>query len=64
METPQTEKSNPEVCQMRIMFPIVSDQHAIDTKAKIKEAIGNIPDVVITFSIMTLPSKRPDGMGL
>ena len=55
-----------EVCSIRIMFPVESDEQAIDYKKKISDILGGIPDAQIQFSIMSLPvnARRPDGLGL
>lgn len=59
MTTPQTEHSKPEVCTIRIIFPVQSDEQAIECKKKIKEALGDIPDVNIQFSLMSVPANMP-----
>lgn len=60
MTTPQQEKSKAEVCSIRIIFPVQSDEQALECKKKISEALSDITDVQIQFSIMTPPS----GMGM
>lgn len=55
------EKQNPtasEICQIRIMFPVESDDEAIAYKRKIKEALSDKPDAQIQFSLMSAP-KQP-----
>ncbi|GAI97274.1 unnamed protein product [marine sediment metagenome] len=62
MTIPQTEKSKPELCTIRIMFPVVSDDEAIMCKKRIAEALSDIPDMNIQFSIMNMPTKPNMGM--
>lgn len=60
METPPQEKSEQELCTMRIMFPVESDEQAIGVKKKIKECLKDIPNSHIQFSLM--PSiPKPTG---
>jgi len=58
METkiPQTERSNQELCNIRIMFPVLSDEQAIEYKRKIAAILANIPEAQIQFSLV---SGRP-----
>ena len=44
-----TEK--PELCTMRIAFPVESDEQAIAVKKKITEILAEIPDAAIQFSL-------------
>lgn len=46
-----------EICTIRIMFPVQSDQQAIDCKKKIKEILSDVPEVNVQFSLMDLPSR-------
>ena len=55
--TPPPEKSNIELCTIRIMFPVDSDEQAIGIKKKIKEILSDKPDAQVQFSIMTGPSQ-------
>lgn len=61
METPQKVKFNREVCSIRIMFPVESDDQAIDFKKKIAALLAEIPDAQIQFSLM---SGRPTPAGI
>lgn len=56
METPQPVKFNREVCSIRIMFPVESDEQAIEYKKKIAALLAEIPDAQIQFNLM---SGRP-----
>ena len=50
METP-----NKEVCSIRIMFPVESDEQAIEYKKKIGLLLAEIPDAQIQFSLASIP---------
>lgn len=45
-----------ELCTIRIMFPVESDEKAIEYKRKIAAILAPIPDAQIQFSII---SGRP-----
>lgn len=57
MTLPQPEKSETELCTIRIMFPVESDEKALEYKRKISEILSAIPDAQIQFSIMTPPKR-------
>ena len=46
------------------MFPVDTDEQAIEYKKKLTDLLAGISDAQITFSLMTMPPKKPDGMGL
>ncbi|GAI56765.1 unnamed protein product [marine sediment metagenome] len=48
-----------EVCTIKIMFPVESDEQAIDYKKKITALLAEIPDAHLTFSLMDLPDRPP-----
>lgn len=50
---------NEQICQIRIMFPVVSDEEAIEIKKKVTELLSDIPDAQTNFSISSLPAKLP-----
>jgi len=50
------ELPNKEICMIKIMFAVDSDEEAISIKKKIKEALGDRQDVQFDFRIM---SGRP-----
>lgn len=54
MDTPKK-----EFCTIRIMFPVESDEQAIEYKKKISELLKDVPDVQVHFSIMpfAMPMK-------
>lgn len=53
-------RTDSEVCIVRIMFPAVSDEQAIECKKKISEVLADIADVRIDFSL----SRMRNGMEL
>ncbi|GAH62917.1 unnamed protein product [marine sediment metagenome] len=55
------EKPKQEICSIRIMFPVESDEQAIGYKKKIAALLAEIPDVQLNFSISTMPAmpSRP-----
>ena len=48
-----------EVCSIRIIFPVVSDEAAIEYKKKIAEVLAGIADAQIQFSLGTMPVGMP-----
>ena len=40
-----------EVCTIRVMFPVQSDEHAIDCKKKVTAIFSEVPEAQIHFSI-------------
>ena len=50
-----------EVCSIRIMFPVQSDEQAIEYKKKITALIADVPDAMIQFAINSSPIDRPIG---
>ncbi len=48
-----------EVCTIRIMFPVESDEQAIEYKKKIAEVLKDEPDAIIDFGIRNMPSPPP-----
>ncbi|MBA7621474.1 hypothetical protein ES703_28836 [subsurface metagenome] len=50
------EQPNKELCTIRILFPVDSDEQAIGYKKKIAEILKVIPEAQIQFSLM---SGRP-----
>lgn len=54
-ETPQPKK---EICSIRIMFPVTSDEQAIEYKKKISVLLSDIPNAHIEFSIRSMPTQQ------
>ena len=48
-----------EVCTIRIMFPVNSDEQAIECKKKIRAVLHEIPDVNMQFNIMDTSGVMP-----
>lgn len=48
-----------EICSIRIMFPVKSDEEAITYKKKVSMLLAEIPEAQIQFSLMTPPSDTP-----
>ena len=46
-----------QICSIRIGFPVVSDEQAIEYKKKLTEALTDIPNVRIEFNLSTMPTK-------
>ncbi|KKM71583.1 hypothetical protein LCGC14_1429140 [marine sediment metagenome] len=55
------EQSKSEVCSIRILFPVESDEQAIEYKKKIDTILSEVKDVQINFGLTTMPSKPPMG---
>lgn len=53
------EQDKKELCTIRIMFPVESDEQAIEYKRKITALMTDIPQARIEFSFVTVPSKIP-----
>jgi len=51
------DKQDKEVCSINIMFPVDSDEQAIDCKKKVKAALSDMPDAQVRFMIMPSPLK-------
>jgi len=57
MTNEKQDKTDSEICSIRIMFPVKSDEQAIDYKKKIAALLAEIPDAQIQFSLMSAPVK-------
>jgi len=44
-----------EICSIRVIFPVMSDEQAIDCKKKIAASVVDIPEAQIHFSLMPIP---------
>lgn len=53
MDENTTPKISPmqQICTLRVMFPVDSDDNAIEVKKKISSVLAEIPDVRIDFNI-------------
>lgn len=50
-----------QVCSIRIMFPVDTDEQAIDYKKKIGAVLADIKQARIEFSLMSTPPLTPNG---
>lgn len=55
------EQDKQEICTIRIIFPVKSDDQALAYKKKMSEVISDIPDAQMDFRIM---SGRPSPPGM
>lgn len=58
MDTPKQ-----EICSIRIMFPVDTDEQAIEYKKKIAGLLAEISEAQIQFSLMTNPTPPPTTRG-
>jgi len=49
-----------EICSIRIMFPVSSDEHALIIKRNITDMLKDTSDVSMQFTISNMP-MRPSG---
>ncbi len=47
---------NQDICTIRIMFPVESDEQAIDCKKKIKAVLADISNVNLQFGLTDMAS--------
>lgn len=48
-----------EVCSIRIMFPVTSDEQAIEYKRKIVVLLSEIPEAQMHFALMpSIPTSK------
>ena len=45
-----------QVCSIRIMFPVDTDEQAIGYKKKIGDVLADIPQARVEFSLMSVPN--------
>lgn len=57
-EKPTVTQPKQEVCTLRIMFPIESDEQAIEYKKRIAEVLKDNPEAQIHFTIMSMPPVK------
>lgn len=59
----KTEDKTPpkQVCTIRIMFPVTTDEQAIEYKKKIGDILADSPQARIEFSIMSRPFAVGNG---
>lgn len=61
MDENEKKKQPTQVCSLRIMFPVDTDEQAISYKKKINDVLADIPQARIEFSLMSRPLLTPDG---
>lgn len=61
MGDPEKKNTAVQVCSIRIMFPVDTDEQAIAYKKKIGEVLADIPQARIEFSLMSRPPLTPNG---
>ena len=50
-----------EMCTIRIMFPVTSDEEAINVKRKIADVLSSNPDAQLHFALVPASPKMPIG---
>lgn len=49
----------PQICSMRIAFPVSSDEQAIEYKKKIGVVLADLDSVRMNFDLTTMPPQAP-----
>ena len=57
MENDQTQKPK-QICTITVMFPVESDNEAMEVKKKIDDAVSDTKDSRVDFRIMNLGPPR------
>lgn len=52
-----------DICTIKIMFPVETDEQAIEFKKKISEILAEVPTAQIQFNLMP-PPVLPPGLRL
>lgn len=52
-------ESKPELCTIRIMFPVESDEQAIAYKRQINEVLKDNLEAQLHFALVPLPLGKP-----
>lgn len=55
------ESEQKEICTIRIMFPVGSDEQAIEAKKRIADTLKDIEGVQTHFAISPPPTRPPMG---
>jgi len=58
-EKAQPVKQPPQICSIRIGFPVDSDEQAISYKQKIAAILTDIPQARIEFGLSSMPTRPP-----
>jgi len=56
-ENGQQEQQPKQICSIRIGFPVVTDEQAIEYKKKISNILTDMPQVRIEFSLSSMPQR-------
>lgn len=59
MMPPNQKTTDSEICTLIVMFPVESDEQAIDVKKKISDIVSGIKDSRIEFRLSAVPVKQP-----
>lgn len=54
-------KPQKQLCQIRLMFTVDTDDEAIEVKKKISATLIDKPDIQVMFSLGSVPTKPPLG---
>ena len=57
MAEPEQNKPPKQICSMRIVFPVDTDEQAITYKKKISYVLSEIAHARIEFTLSTMPSR-------
>jgi len=59
---PEEEQKTPvkDICTIKIMFPVDTDEQAIEYKKKITDILADIPAAQIQFNLMPPPVLPPN----
>ena len=58
MTEPKEETTPKQVCAIRIVFPVETDEEAVRYKKAISDILADIPSAFISFSLSNPPSTR------
>lgn len=59
MDPKNPEQPPQQVCTFNIMFPVNSDEQAIEIKQKLGAVLSEISEARIDFSLRTMPTRPP-----
>ena len=54
MENENQTTPRKQLCTIRVMFPVTTDEEAIDIKKKVSSELADIPEARIEFSLSNL----------
>jgi len=50
------DKSKKQICQIQVMFPVDTDEKALELKKNIETLLDETPDAQVHFTLMPLPT--------